>query len=401
MPERLQKFLARAGVASRRHAEALITAGRVKVNNQTVTELGTKVEPGTDLVAVDGKLVSPPEDHAYFIFYKPAGVVTTMEDPQGRPTVAQYLTGIGRRVYPVGRLDFDAEGALVITDDGALAHALTHPSFEVRRTYLAKVKGTPTQESLERLLSGVRLEDGTAKALEASIFEEAERNTWIKIVVAEGRPHLIKRLCAAIGHPVVRLFRPSHGSISVKGLKPGELRALTRAEVERIKSIAEGHPAPSEPLALPPRRHGRGAPGMGEDEESFAPPPRATQEHRRSSGAGGSRPAFKKEGARRGAETAVSSRGGSAGARGKGGFGRSVASGASGDQAGFRRGGARKADKLRAGFGRSGSGDRSRDARTGGRAETGLGGFGRGFGGRSGGKGKFGTPRGGGPRSGG
>ncbi|MFY0577218.1 pseudouridine synthase [Cystobacter fuscus] len=132
--ERLQKYLARAGVASRRHAEELITSGRVTVNNEKVTELGSKVSPG-DLVMVDGSLVTPPEESSYFLLYKPVGVVTTLSDPQGRPTVASYIEQTGKRLFPVGRLDYDAEGALLVTDDGALAHKLTHPSFQVPRTY--------------------------------------------------------------------------------------------------------------------------------------------------------------------------------------------------------------------------------------------------------------------------
>ncbi|HEX8702268.1 MAG TPA: pseudouridine synthase [Myxococcaceae bacterium] len=267
--ERLQKYLARAGVASRRHAEELITAGRVTVNNQKVTELGSRVEPGTDLVAVDGQLVSPPETSSYFLLYKPAGVVTTLSDPQGRPTVASYVEKQDKRLFPVGRLDYDAEGALLFTDDGALAHKLTHPSFQVPRTYLAKVKGTPDVATLEKLRGGVRLEDGMATPLSVGVFEQAERNTWLKIVVAEGRPHLIKRLCAAVGHPVVRLYRPDYAGIVVSGLRPGELRPLTSAEVRLLQDVADGKMAPPEgSLGLPPRRHGRSAPGFaGADED--------------------------------------------------------------------------------------------------------------------------------------
>jgi 23S rRNA pseudouridine2605 synthase len=261
--ERLQKYLARAGVASRRHAEELITAGRVQVNNQTVTELGSRVEPGTDLVSVDGKLVTPPETSSYFLLYKPAGVVTTLSDPQGRPTVASYVEDAGTRLFPVGRLDYDAEGALLFTDDGALAHKLTHPSFQVPRTYLAKVKGSPDTATLDKLRGGVRLEDGMATPLSVDVFEQAERNTWLKIVVAEGRPHLIKRLCAAVGHPVVRLYRPAYAGVKVSGLRPGELRPLTSAEVRLLQDVAEARMAPPEgELGLPPRRHGRSAPGI-------------------------------------------------------------------------------------------------------------------------------------------
>ncbi|MBN9685275.1 MULTISPECIES: pseudouridine synthase [unclassified Corallococcus] len=262
--ERLQKYLARAGVASRRHAEELITSGRVGVNNETVTELGSRVEPGVDLVTVDGKLVTPPEESSYYLLYKPVGVVTTLSDPQGRPTVASYVEETGRRLFPVGRLDYDAEGALLFTDDGALAHKLTHPSFQVPRTYLAKVKGVPDMPTLEKLRGGVRLEDGMATPVSVDIFEKAERNTWLKIVVAEGRPHLIKRLCAAVGHPVVRLFRPNYAGIGVEGLRPGELRKLKTAEVMQLTEVAEGRAQPNaSDLKLPPRRHGRSAPGFG------------------------------------------------------------------------------------------------------------------------------------------
>ncbi|WP_224240759.1 pseudouridine synthase [Hyalangium gracile] len=273
--ERLQKYLARAGVASRRHAEELITAGRVKVNNETVTELGSRVEPGTDLVMVDGKLVTPPENTSYYLLYKPAGVVTTLSDPQGRPTVASYVEEAGKRLFPVGRLDYDAEGALLFTDDGALAHKLTHPSFQVPRTYLAKVKGSPDTATLEKLRGGVRLEDGMATPLSVEVFEQAERNTWLKIVVAEGRPHLIKRLCAAVGHPVVRLYRPAYAGVGVGGLRPGELRPLTNSEVRLLQDVAEARMAPPEgAIGLPPRRHGRSAPGFMEADdggEDFEP----------------------------------------------------------------------------------------------------------------------------------
>ncbi|AKF81632.1 ribosomal large subunit pseudouridine synthase B [Myxococcus fulvus 124B02] len=242
------------------------------VNNTTVTELGSRVEPGTDLVSVDGKLVTPPDESSYFLLYKPVGVVTTLSDPQGRPTVANYVEETGKRLFPVGRLDYDAEGALLFTDDGALAHKLTHPSFQVPRTYLAKVKGQPDVPTLEKLRGGVRLEDGMATPVSVGVFEAAEKNTWLKIVVAEGRPHLIKRLCAAVGHPVVRLFRPAYAGVGVEGLRPGELRPLKKTEVELLNEVADGKTSPpSSDLRLPPRRHGRAAPGFDEaDEDELA-----------------------------------------------------------------------------------------------------------------------------------
>ncbi|MGO9828581.1 MAG: pseudouridine synthase [Myxococcaceae bacterium] len=262
MAERLQRYLARAGVASRRHAEELITAGRVTVNNQLANTLGTKVEPN-DLVALDGKLVMPPDQVSWYVLYKPTGVVTTLNDPQGRPTILGFLEGLATRVFPIGRLDWDAEGALLVTDDGAAAHRLLHPSFQVPRTYLAKVKGIPTEEGLARLVAGVRLEDGPARALEVERFQTTERNTWLRVTVGEGRPHLVKRLCAAIGHPVLRLFRPHQAGISVAGMQPGEIRPLRPEELALIDAVASGQPVPPMTLGLPPRRHGR-----AEDEEA-------------------------------------------------------------------------------------------------------------------------------------
>ncbi len=271
--ERLQKYLSRAGVASRRHAEELIVDGRVKVNGKVVDELGSRVDPAKDLVLVDGKLVSPSAERKYFLFYKPPGVVTTLSDPEGRPSVGDYAQDTGGRVFPVGRLDYDAEGALILTDDGDLANKLMHPSHQVPRTYLAKVKGVPDGESLQKLITGVRLEDGMANAVEVRLFREVKSNTWVKIVVTEGRQHLVKRLFAAIGHPVVRLYRPSHASLSVHGLRPGELRALTNDEIRRVKAMADGELQPEAPLHLPARRHGHAAPGFEselEEEEERA-----------------------------------------------------------------------------------------------------------------------------------
>lgn len=268
MQERLQKFLARAGIASRRAAETLITAGRVKVNGAIVRELGTKVDGAKDLVVVDGKPAVAPTEKTWLLLYKPPGVVTTLKDPQGRPTITDYLAGVGARVFPVGRLDYDAEGALLLTDDGEVANRLMHPRHQVRRIYLAKVKGDPTDASIEKLKGGVRLEDGFAKPVEVNRFERADRNTWLRLVVTEGRPHLIKRLCAAIGHPVVRLYRPSHAGVPVDGLRPGQLRALTHDEIRRVNAVAEGKGAGEPALKLPPRRHGH---GVGKDEPDEAP----------------------------------------------------------------------------------------------------------------------------------
>jgi 23S rRNA pseudouridine2605 synthase len=274
MAERLQKYLAAAGVASRRKAEELILAGRVQVNSATVKELGTKVDPDEDLVTVDGKLVSPRESRAYYLLYKPSGCVTTASDPEGRPTALEYLRGVPERVFPVGRLDWDAEGAVLFTDDGELANRLAHPRYGHRRTYLVKVRGDPAPEALARMTSGVRLEDGPARALESAVHEHAEKNVWIRIVVGEGRHHLVKRLCEAVGLHVARLFRPEFGGVTVEGLRPGAFRPLSAAEARRMRQMVGLEGGPAEPAATVPRsalpkaarRHGHGPP---------APPPRA------------------------------------------------------------------------------------------------------------------------------
>jgi 23S rRNA pseudouridine2605 synthase len=264
MEERLQKFLASAGVASRRKAEDLIVSGRVKVNERAVTQLGTKVDPEKDLVTLDGKLVSRPESRAYYLLYKPPGCVTTASDPEGRPTALEYLRGVRERVFPVGRLDWDAEGAVLFTDDGELANRLAHPRYGHRRVYLVKVKGDPAPEALARMLAGVRLEDGPARALEAAVHERAERNVWVRVAVGEGRHHLVKRLCEAVGLQVARLFRPEFGGVTVEGLRPGHFRELSAAEVRAMKQsvglasgAAEG---PRRALPRAARRHGHGPP---------------------------------------------------------------------------------------------------------------------------------------------
>jgi 23S rRNA pseudouridine2605 synthase len=266
LKERLQKFLAAAGVASRRRAEELIAAGRVAVNGTPVTAQGVQVDPGRDLVAVDGRPVERLARHRHLLLYKPPGCVTTLADPQGRPTAAQYLEGVRERVFPVGRLDWDAEGALLFTTDGELANRLAHPRYGHRRTYLAKVKGEPPAAALERMVAGVRLEDGPARALEAAVHERAERNTWVRVAVGEGRKHLVKRLCEAVGLEVQRLFRPEFGGVSVGRLRPGQFRDLGPEEIRALRRAAglEGGPVPgpASPMVLPraARRHGHGPP---------------------------------------------------------------------------------------------------------------------------------------------
>ena len=265
MTERLQKFLASAGVASRRKAEEMVAAGRVKVNGEVVREMGTRVDPSRDLVVVDDKPVETGGRTRYLLLYKPPGCVTTLSDPQGRPTVARYLGGVKERLFPVGRLDWDAEGALLFTNDGDLANRLAHPRYGHRRTYLVKVKGDPATGAIGRMLEGVRLEDGPAQALEATLHERAEKNTWIRVVVGEGRKHLVKRLCESVGLEVLRLFRPEFGGVTVAGLRPGHFRELRPDEVETLRRSAGMSKGPrpdtsSLPLPKAARRHGHGVP---------------------------------------------------------------------------------------------------------------------------------------------
>src|SRR5438128_9879378 len=264
--ERLQKILAHAGVASRRKAEELIEAGHVSVNGKVVRELGSKADLDQDLIQVDGRTIRETQDKVYYVLYKPAGCVTTLSDPENRPTIKKYLEEIPERVYPVGRLDYDVEGALIVTNDGDLAHLLMHPRFGVRRTYLAKVHGVPKEEQIEKLLKGVRLEDGRARALEAELHSRTPKNTWVRVVVAEGRQHMVKRLMEAVGAPVQKLFRADYGGIGVAGMAPGEVRELTKAEVQYLRGTAGKKIEPDERsrrVSLPARRHGHGPPSPG------------------------------------------------------------------------------------------------------------------------------------------
>ena len=236
--ERLQKVLARAGAASRRGAEAMILAGRVSVDGRVVRELGTKVDPKKSRIELDGKTLAS-EEFVHYVLNKPAGMVTTLDDPEGRPSVGDLIQEIPERVYPVGRLDYDAEGVLIVTNDGELANRLMHPRYGVRRTYDAKVKGVPSEAVLDRLRDGVRLEDGMAKPLSVAVVGRATRNTWVRVEVAEGRPHLVKRIFDAIGHPVQRLRRVDYGGLTVDDLSPGHFRALSKNEVACLRDALE------------------------------------------------------------------------------------------------------------------------------------------------------------------
>jgi len=232
--ERIQKILARGGLASRRAAEQLITEGRVRVNGRIVTELGTKADPRKDRVEVDGKRVVA-EQSVYVVLHKPRGVVATMSDPEGRPTVREILASVGARVYPVGRLDFATSGVLLATNDGEFSDGLLHPRKAVPKTYVVKVKGKMEVEHLDRWREGVDLEDGKTLAAEAKLLRYEGDKTWFELTIREGRNQQIRRMGEATGFPVMRLARVSFAEVTGEGLRPGTWRYLTREELLALK----------------------------------------------------------------------------------------------------------------------------------------------------------------------
>lgn len=232
--ERLQKFLARAGVASRREAERLISAGRVQVNDQVVQAMGVSVEPSKDRVVVDGRAVIVEDERHYYILHKPKGVVTTVKDRHAEKTVMDLVSNIPVRVYPVGRLDRDSTGLLLLTNDGDLAMAMTHPRHHVEKIYRVLVKGTPAPDSLRKLREGILLEDGmTAPAL-VKILESQKGQTILEITLREGRKRQIRRMAAAVGHPVLELCRIQMGPLQLGELPVGSYRPLTESERQAL-----------------------------------------------------------------------------------------------------------------------------------------------------------------------
>lgn len=240
--ERLHKVLARSGVASRRASERMILEGRVKLNGRVVEQLGTKVDPDADVVTVDGRRVrlvdAEDQEKVYFLLNKPPNVLTTTRDDRGRKTVMDLVKGASDgRIYPVGRLDFDAEGALLLTNDGELANLLTHPRYHVPKTYLAKVKGLPSEPKLDKLRRGIYLEDGPTKPAHVEVAQRAKVNTWVEIIITEGRNRQVKRMFWRIRHPVMKLVRVAFAGISVDDLAPGEFRTLSRKELAHLRSL--------------------------------------------------------------------------------------------------------------------------------------------------------------------
>lgn len=237
--ERLQKVLANAGVASRRHCEELILEGRVKVNGAVVKTLGTKADPEKDKIEVNGKLLKLQASKIYLMLNKPAGYVTTANDPQGRPTVIDLVSDAGVRVYPVGRLDFDTEGLLLLTNDGEITYALTHPKHEVGKTYHALVQGVPDPDKLKRFQKGLRLADGLTAPAGVKPVKKVRGNTWLEITIYEGRNRQVRRMCETIGHPVIKLKRIKLGFLTLDKLEEGKYRQLTKEEVGKLKQLVK------------------------------------------------------------------------------------------------------------------------------------------------------------------
>lgn len=253
MQERLQKILARAGVASRRGAEQVMAEGRVMVNGVTVRELGSKADITTDDVRVDGVRIRVPDRPVYLVVNKPKGIVTTRHDPEGRATVMGLVPAVAG-LFPVGRLDVTTEGLIILTNDGAFAERVSHPRYEVPRVYEAKVHRVPDAETIARLRRGVRVEGDLLVADRVRVLE-AGNNAWLEVTLHQGKKHEVKRLLEAVGHPVSKLRRISFGPVTIRGLEPGQYRDLSPQEV---KGLLEARPAPrAEGLSRPaiPRRH--------------------------------------------------------------------------------------------------------------------------------------------------
>lgn len=231
---RLQKVLAAAGVGSRRHCEELIGAGRVEVDGETVRRFGARVDPEHQVIRVDGMRIPSRQDVVYLALNKPAGVLTTMSDDRGRPTIADFLGEYPERLYHVGRLDYDTEGLMLLMNDGELAHRLAHPSYGVLKTYLADVPGPLPRDVGRRLLTGVELDDGVATADKFRVVEQAGSRALVELTLHEGRKHIVRRMLAEAGHPVTRLVRTHVGPVALGSQRPGTTRPLTTREIGEL-----------------------------------------------------------------------------------------------------------------------------------------------------------------------
>ncbi|ALC84147.1 MULTISPECIES: 23S rRNA pseudouridine(2605) synthase RluB [Bacillus] len=236
--ERLQKVIAHAGIASRRKAEELIKEGKVTVNGKTINELGVKVT-GTDRIEVNGVKIER-EEPVYFLLYKPRGVISASEDDKGRKVVTDFFEEVQQRIYPIGRLDYDTSGLLLLTNDGEFANLLMHPRYEVDKVYVAKVKGIPPKETLKKLERGIQLEDGKTAPAKVKMLslDKRKQTSIIQLTIHEGRNRQVRRMLEAIGHEVLKLKREEYGFLNLHGLRTGDARELTPHEVKRLRAMA-------------------------------------------------------------------------------------------------------------------------------------------------------------------
>jgi 23S rRNA pseudouridine2605 synthase len=234
MKERIQKILANAGIASRRRAEEYIRQGRVRVDGQVVTEMGQQADPGRQRIELDGKPVIKREKPVYILLNKPRGYVSTLSDPQGRPIITELLPGISERVFPVGRLDLDSEGALLLTNDGELAHRILHPSFEVKKTYIVRVTGKPQIDLLKKLEQGIVIEGKRTWPAKIKMVAGDQASSTFEVIIHEGRKRQIRKMFAAISHPVMQLRRVAYGNLQLADLPPGKYRLLSRKDLSKI-----------------------------------------------------------------------------------------------------------------------------------------------------------------------
>jgi 23S rRNA pseudouridine2605 synthase len=237
---RLQKLLAQSGVASRRKCEELMLAGLVEVDGEVVTRLGTKVDPRTAVIRVEGRRLPPVSDHVYLVLNKPRGVVSTMSDPQGRRTLSDFVGDRPERLFHVGRLDTDTEGLLILTNDGDFAQRMAHPSYEVEKTYVAEVDGVVGRPALRRLREGVVLDDGPVRVTSVRVVSQHRGRSIVELVIHEGRNRIVRRMLDHVGHPVLRLSRTRVGPVAVGDLRSGQLRELTRDELGALLDASGG-----------------------------------------------------------------------------------------------------------------------------------------------------------------
>lgn len=240
MQERIQKILSRAGISSRRAAEKMIAEGRISVNQSVVMEPGTKVDADRDEIRVDGRLISCEAERVYILLHKPRGYVTTLNDPQGRPIVTDLLSGVTERVFPVGRLDFDSEGLLILTNDGDFSQRLQHPRYGIPKRYRVKVEGNFPKREIQHLEQGINLPDGRFTPSEVCLEKTNPGSSWLRLTITDGRNRVIRRAFESLGHPVCRLIRVSVADIKLESVREGAWRRMTPKEVDRLLVLAEG-----------------------------------------------------------------------------------------------------------------------------------------------------------------